>query len=101
MDKLIVQGEINSKILTLRGKQVMLDRELAGLYHVETRVLNQAVKRNLARFPNDFMFQLSKDEFANWKSQIVTSNSDVMGLRKMPYAFTEQGIYMLSYCTKK
>ena len=100
MDELIVQGEINSKILTLRGKQVMLDRELAGLYHVETRVLNQAVKRNLARFPNDFMFQLSKDEFENWKSQIVTSNSDVMGLRKMPYAFTEQGIYMLATVLK-
>jgi len=96
MDELIVQGEISSKILTLRGKQVILDRELAKLYQVENRVLNQAVKRNLDRFPNDFMFQLSKEEFENWKSQIVTSNSDVMGLRKMPYVFTEQGVYMLA-----
>jgi len=96
MDELIVQGEISSKILTLRGKQVILDRELAKLYQVENRVLNQAVKRNLDRFPNDFMFQLSKEEFENWKSQIVTSNSDIMGLRKMPYVFTEQGVYMLA-----
>ena len=96
MDELVIQGEISSKILTLRGKQVILDRELAGLYEVETRVLNQAVKRNSDRFPNDFMFQLTKEEFENWKSQFVTSNSDVMGLRKIPYAFTEEGIYMLA-----
>jgi len=96
MDELIVQGEISSKILTLRGKQVILDRELAKLYQVENRVLNQAVKRNLDRFPSDFMFQLNKEEFENWKSQIVTSNADVMGLRKMPYVFTEQGVYMLA-----
>jgi len=96
MDELVVQGEISSKILTLRGKQVILDRELAKLYQVENRVLNQAVKRNLDRFPNDFMFQLSKEEFENWKSQIVTSNADIMGLRKMPYVFTEQGVYMLA-----
>ena len=97
MDELVVQGEISSKILTLRGKQVMLDRDLAGLYEVENRVLNQAVKRNSDRFPDDFMFQLTKEEFENWKSQIVISNSDIMGLRKMPYAFTEEGVYMLSY----
>lgn len=96
MDELVIQGEISSKILTLRGKQVILDRELAGLYQVGTRVLNQAVKRNSDRFPNDFMFQLTKEEFENWKSHIVTSNSDLMGLRKMPYAFTEEGIYMLA-----
>ena len=96
MDALVVQGEISAKILTLRDQQVMLDRDLAVLYQVETRVLNQAVKRNLDRFPDDFMFQITKDEFENWKSQIVTSNSDVMGLRKMPYAFTEEGIYMLA-----
>ena len=97
MDALIVQGEISSKILTLRGQQVMLDRDLAKLYQVENRVLNQAVKRNSDRFPSDFMFQLTKDEFENWKSQIVTSNSDIMGLRKMPYVFTEEGsIYMLA-----
>ena len=74
----------------------MLDRDLAELYGVETKVLNQAVKRNAERFPKDFMFQLSQTEFENWKSQFVTSNSDRMGLRKLPYAFTEQGVSMLS-----
>ena len=96
MDELLVQGEISSKILTLRGKQVMLDRDLAELYQVENRVLNQAVKRNLDRFPDDFMFQLTKDEFENLKSQIVISSSEHGGIRKMPYAFTEEGIYMLA-----
>ena len=87
---------IQSKIYMIRGKQVMIDRDLANLYQVENRVLNQAVKRNSERFPDDFMFQLTKEEFENWKSQIVISNSDIMGLRKMPYAFTEEGVYMLS-----
>ena len=87
---------IQSKIYMIRGKQVMIDRDLADLYQVENRVLNQAVKRNSERFPDDFMFQLIKKEFENWKSQIVISNSDIMGLRKMPYAFTEEGVYMLS-----
>ena len=96
MNELMVQSEISSHILTLRGKQVMLDRDLAELYQVENRVLNQAVKRNIERFPNDFMFQLTKEKFENWKSQIVISNSDIMGLRKMPHAFTEEGIYMLA-----
>ena len=96
MDELIVQGEISSKILTLRGKQVMLDRDLSELYQVETRRLNEQVKRNLDRFPDDFMFQLSEIELANWKSQFATSNKEIMGLRKMPYAFTEECIYMLA-----
>ena len=96
MQALVIQGEIGSKILTLRGQQVMLDRDLAKLYQVENRVLNQAVKRNLERFPDDFMFQLEKDEFTNLKSQIVISSSDHGGIRKMPYAFTEEGIYMLA-----
>jgi hypothetical protein len=74
----------------------MLDRDLAELYGVETRVLNQAVKRNLNRFPEDFMFQLTQAEMENWKSQIVISNKDKMGLRKAPYAFTENGVAMLS-----
>jgi len=87
---------IRSKIHIIRGKQVMIDRDLAELYQVENRALNQAVKRNSDRFPDDFMFQLTKEEFENWKSQIVISNSDIMGLRKMPYAFTEEGVYMLS-----
>jgi len=73
---------------------VILDRDLAELYEVETRVLNQAVKRNIKRFPKDFMFQLTKDEFKILKSQIVTSRWG--GVRKLPLAFTEQGIAMLS-----
>jgi hypothetical protein len=100
MDELIVQGEINSKILLLRGKQVMLDRDLAELYGVETKVLNQAVKRNIKRFPSDFMFQMTEEEFKNWRSQFVTSNSDKIGLRRAPYAFTEQGVYMLATVLK-
>ena len=88
--------DIKNKIYTIRGLQVMFDRDLALLFGVENKVLNQSVKRNIGRFPSDFMFQLSKEEFENWKSQIVTSNSDKMGLRKMPYLFTEQGVSMLS-----
>ena len=74
----------------------MIDRDLAEMYGVETKVLNQAVKRNLERFPNDFMFQLTKEELNNWRSQFVTSKKDRMGLRRPPYAFTEQGVSMLS-----
>ena len=127
--------QIESLIITIRGKQVILDRDLARLYGVETKRLNQQVQRNIERFPEDFMFQLSKEEFENWKLQIVTSNledddmssqdaitsdenlrsqnatssenqnwklqivtsnSIKMGARKLPYAFTENGIAMLS-----
>lgn len=83
-------------IYTIRNKKIMIDKDLATLYHVETRVLNQAVRRNIKRFPSDFMFQLNNEEFKEWKSQIVISNSDKMGLRKPPLAFTEQGVAMLS-----
>jgi hypothetical protein len=99
-DILLDKKEIQNKIYFIRGQQVMLDRDLAKLYQVETKVLNQAVKRNIERFPEDFMFQLSKDEFENWKSQIVTSNNDRMGLRRPPYAFTEQGVSMLASVLK-
>jgi hypothetical protein len=92
----IPQEAIESKILFIRGKKVMLDRDLAVLYKVPTKALKQSVKRNIERFPEDFMFQLQKKEFENWRSQIVTSNKDKMGLRYMPYAFTEQGVAMLS-----
>lgn len=85
---------IQSKIYEIRGQRVMLDRDLAELYQVTTSALNQAVKRNIKRFPPDFMFQLTHQEFANLKSQIVTSSWG--GVRKMPYAFTEQGVAMLS-----
>ena len=97
MQELIInENNIKDKIYNIRNQQVMLDRDLAELYGVETKVLNQAVKRNEARFPNDFMFQLSKEEFENWRSQFVTSNSIKMGVRRNPYAFTELGVAMLS-----
>ena len=85
---------IQNKIYEIRGERVMLDRDLAELYEVQTRVLNQAVKRNIKRFPADFMFQLNNEEFENLRSQIVTSRWG--GTRTMPYAFTEQGVAMLS-----
>ncbi|MCK4541228.1 MAG: ORF6N domain-containing protein [Spirochaetales bacterium] len=81
---------------TIRGLQVMIDRDLASLYDVETRVLNQAVKRNSERLPDEDCFQLNDEEFSNWKSQIVMSNEDRMGSRRPPYAFTEQGVAMLT-----
>ena len=87
---------IEGKILLIRGKKVMLDRDLAELYGVPTKRLNEQVKRNIERFPEDFMFQLTKEEFENWKSQFATSNSEKMGLRKLPHVFTEQGVAMLS-----
>ena len=87
---------IANKIFLIRGQKVMLDRDLARMYGVETKRLNERVKRNIKRFPEEFMFQLSKEEFYNWKSQFATSNSDKMGLRKPPYAFTDYGIAMLS-----
>ncbi len=92
--------DIEHKILIIRGQQVIIDRDLARFYGVGTKVLNQAVKRNIERFPEEFCFQLNKEEFENWKSQFVTSNSDKMGLRRPPYAFTEQGVAMLSAVLK-
>jgi hypothetical protein len=91
-----LQPVIQSRILALREQRVMLDADLAQLYGVETRVLVQAVKRNLARFPEDFMFQLSAEEFANLRSQSVISSAGHGGRRTAPYAFTEQGVAMLS-----
>lgn len=91
---------IQDKIYTIRGIQVMVDRDLALLYGVETRRLNEQVKRNIERFPEEFMFQMTRDELENWKSQIATSNKEIMGLRKMPFVFTEQGVSMLSAVLK-
>ncbi len=85
---------ITSKIYIVRNKKIMLDRDLAELYEVETRALNQAVTRNIERFPEEFMFQLSSEEFEILISQIVTSSWG--GTRKLPYAFTEYGVAMLS-----
>ena len=97
MTDLIPVENITSKIFMIRGLKVMIDRELAELYGVETRTLKQAVRRNIKRFPEDFMFTLNKEEFANWRSQFVISNyGNRMGLRHPPMAFTEQGVAMLS-----
>ncbi len=87
---------IESKIYYIRNTKVMLDLDLANLYDVPTKVLNQAVKRNTDRFPSDFMFQLTKDEWENLRSQIVTANPNVSKIRSLPYVFTEYGTLMLS-----
>ena len=89
-------GDIQSKIYTIRNQQVMLDSDLALMYQVETKRLNERVKRNLARFPESFCFQLSKDEYDNLRSQFATSSEEYGGRRYLPYVFTEQGIAMLS-----
>ena len=90
---LILSDEsITSKIYIIRGQKVMLDRDIAELYQVDTKVLKQAVKRNLEIFPNHFMFEMNDSEFENWRSQFVTSNSDKMGLRYKPFCFTEHGV---------
>lgn len=92
---------IQSKICEIRNQKVMLDFDLAQLYEVETRVLNQAVKRNIDRFPDDFMFQLTKQEFDVLISQFVISKTEKRGgTQKMPFAFTEQGVSMLSSVLK-
>src|SRR5436309_1105429 len=88
---------IARRIYRIRGEKVMFDADLAELYQVPTFRLNEAVKRNGDRFPQDFMFQLSKDELKDWRSQIAMSNPGAkMGLRRPPYAFTEHGVAMLS-----
>ena len=91
---LVPVERIERAIILVRGEKVMLDRDLAAIYGVETKALNQAVKRNSSRFPYDFMFQLTKEELANLKSQFVTSSWG--GVRKLPYAFTEHGALMLA-----
>lgn len=92
----ITDENVINKIYLIREKKVMLDRDLAEMYGVETRRLNEQVKRNEKRFPNDFMFQLTEQELEAWKSQNATSNKEKMGLRKLPNVFTEQGVAMLS-----
>lgn len=113
MNELVVQSEVGSRIYTIRGLQVMLDRDLAMLYEVEAKRLNEQVKRNKERFPSDFMFQLSEEEYSILKSQFVTlknesnlgsqnatSSSKHGGRRYLPYVFTEQGVYMLATVLK-
>lgn len=97
--KVITADEvIMNKIYAIRGQKVMIDRDLAALYEVETRILKQAVRRNIDRFPKDFMFEMNKKEFENWRSHFVTSDEDKQGLRHAPFCFTEQGVTMLA-CT--
>ena len=96
----IPQEVILSKIYEIRGVKIMLDRDLAELYGVETKYLKRQVKRNIERFPEDFMFELNDQEFKEWRSQFVTSNEDKMGLRYSPYAFTEDGVAQLSTVLK-
>ena len=94
---------VQSRMLMIRNQQVLLDRDVAALYGVETKAINQAVKRNAGRFEDGYLFQLDAHEVENWKSHIVTSNlsereiaSLKMGMRRAPYAFTERGLYMLA-----
>ena len=94
--ELVATEQITEKIYLIRGAKVMLDRDLAALYRVETKSLKQSVRRNIDRFPDDFMFELSKDEFADLKSQISNSDSEKKSLRYSPMVFTEQGVAMLS-----
>ena len=90
----VTENTIIDKICIIRGQKVMLDKDLAEMYRVEVRVLNQSVKRNMIRFPEDFMFQLTEEEWQHLKSQFVTSSWG--GARKLPFVFTEQGVAMLS-----
>ncbi|MEE8422952.1 MAG: ORF6N domain-containing protein [Thermodesulfobacteriota bacterium] len=96
MEELVPIETIQTKIILIRGDKVLLDRDLAELYGVETKRLKQTVRRNMERFPEDFMFELSEQEFTVWRTQFVTSNTDKMGLRYRPMAFTEHGVAMLS-----
>jgi hypothetical protein len=93
---ILPEDAIINRIYLIRGKKVMIDRDLASLYDVETKQLKRQVKRNLERFPEDFMFEMTKEEFDRWRSQFGTSNAEKMGLRYAPFCFTEQGIAMLS-----
>ena len=87
---------IINKIYVIRGQKVMLDRDLAELYNVETRRLKEQVRRNVNRFPEEFMFELTKEELEEWRTEYASSNRDVMGIRIAPFVFTEHGILMLS-----
>ena len=103
----IDQNDIKSRMLVIRNQAVLLDRDVAALYQVQTREINQAVRNNPENFPMNYVFKLGKDVFENWKSKILTSNLAAeekqgikMGLRHAPYAFTERGLYMLATILK-
>jgi len=92
-----IQDEvIISRIYVVRGQRVMIDRDMAELYGVETKRLKEAVRRNIERFPEDFMFEMTKEEFENWRTQFATSKSDMLGLRYAPFCFTKPGVTMIS-----
>jgi hypothetical protein len=93
---LVAEQKILNRIYVVRGEKVMLDRDLAELYGIETKRLKEAVRRNISRFPKDFMFEMNQKEFENWRSQFATSKEDKQGLRYAPFCFTEQGVTMLS-----
>jgi hypothetical protein len=98
--QMVPEELIITKIYVIRGQKVMIDRDLAELYGIETRRLKEQVKRNILRFPADFMFELTIEEMDNWRSQPGTSNREKMGLRIQPFAFTEHGVLMLASILK-
>ena len=101
VNELMIHDElVINKIYHIRGQKVMLDRDLAELYGVETKRLKEAIRRNINRFPEDFMFEMTPEELENWRTQFATSNSEKMGLRRPPFCFTEQGVAMLSSVLK-
>ncbi len=93
---IIPEETIINKIYLIRGQKVMIDRDLAELYGVETKRLKEAVRRNIDRFPEDFMFELTNEELQNWRTQFASSKSDMIGLRHAPFCFSEQGVTMLA-----
>src|ERR1035437_7370622 len=100
LSSFIPDERIVDKIYLIREQKVMIDRDLAELYGVETKRLKEAVKRNIERFPEDFMFEMTKEEFANWRSQFATSKSDMLGLRYALFCFTNLGVPQLSTVLK-
>ena len=96
LEALVIEQKILNRIYVVRSEKIMLDRDLAELFGIETRVLKQAVKRNMKRFPKDFMFEMTATEFRKWKESAVLSAADKQGLRYAPFCFSEQGVTMLS-----
>ena len=96
LQTLVLEQKILSRIFVVRGEKVMVDRDLAELYSVETKRLKETVKRNIERFPKDFMFEMTANEFKKWREDTTLSASDKQGLRYAPFCFTEQGVTMLS-----
>ncbi len=96
LQALVIEQKILNRIYVIRNEKIMLDRDLAQLYGIETRVLKQAVKRNIDRFPKDFMFAMTVNEFKKWRENTALNAADKQGLRYAPFCFTEQGVTMLS-----